>query len=31
LKNALEAVDAILAGDSVKPARGLELYPRIDS
>jgi CheY-like chemotaxis protein len=31
VKNALEAVDAILAGDSVKPARGLELYPRIDS
>ena len=29
LKNALEAVDSILAGDSVKPAKGLELYPRI--
>lgn len=29
LKNALEAVDSILAGDSVKAAKGLELYPRI--
>ncbi|CAN5228985.1 hypothetical protein BH24PSE1_BH24PSE1_11330 [soil metagenome] len=26
LKNALEAVDRLLAGEQVKPAKGLELY-----
>jgi CheY-like chemotaxis protein len=31
LKNALEAVDRVLSGESVKPLRGLELYPPIDS
>ena len=27
LKNALEAVDRLLAGEDVKPPKGLELYP----
>lgn len=31
LRNALEAVDRTLGGESVKPSKGLELYPRIDS
>ncbi len=31
LKNALDAVDRLLAGEKVKPAKGLELYPRVDS
>jgi two-component system, response regulator PdtaR len=28
LKNALEAVDRLLAGETVKPPKGLDLYPR---
>jgi CheY-like chemotaxis protein len=31
LKNALEAIDRILAGETVKPPKGLELYPRVES
>jgi hypothetical protein len=31
LKNALEAVDRILAGEKAKPLKGLELYPRVES
>jgi CheY-like chemotaxis protein len=31
LKNALDAVDRLLGGEKVKPAKGLELYPRVES
>ena len=31
LKNALEAVDKLLAGEPVKSAKGFELYPRAES
>ncbi|HWI77264.1 MAG TPA: response regulator [Sphingomicrobium sp.] len=30
LKNALEAVDKLLGGETVKPPKGLELYPRAE-
>jgi CheY-like chemotaxis protein len=30
LKNALDCVDRLLAGEKVKPAKGLDLYPRIE-
>ena len=30
LKNALECVDRSLGGEKVKPAKGLDLYPRIE-
>ncbi len=31
LKNALDAVDRLLAGEKVKSTKGLELYPRVES
>ena len=31
LRNALEAIDGVLRGDSVKPSKGLDLYPRTKS
>jgi CheY-like chemotaxis protein len=31
LKNALDCVDRLLGGEKVKPAKGLDLYPRIES
>ncbi len=31
LKNALEEVDKLLAGEAVKSAKGFELYPRVES
>jgi CheY-like chemotaxis protein len=30
LKNALEAVDQLLAGETAKPSTGLEIYPPVD-
>jgi hypothetical protein len=27
LKNALEAVDSVLAGEKAKPVKGVEIYP----
>ncbi len=31
LKNALDSVDRMLAGEKVKPAKGFELYPKSES